>query len=438
MMGGRIDVESSVGRGSTFTFTARFGLGDAGGLEITWNDLPHARVLSVDDNATNRMIVRELLSTWGMEPSEATRGDEALAMLREAHAAGTPFELLITDLMMPDLDGFSLIAKIRADPDLRDIRIIMLTSAVRPEDSARARELRLIAMVQKPIRQAQLMDTIAEAFGLRRRSKASVIIDPARIPAQRPLRILLAEDNATNQRVTILNLESWGHTVVTAEDGVEAVDRFGEGGFELILMDTQMPRLNGLEATTAIRHRESAGMHVPIVAMTANVVKGFREECLAAGMDGYVTKPLRREALVQEMARVIPDLIMPEAPALVIPERKIESPSASTPAAFDEGAVLASVGGKRDIFREIIGITLKDDVPRLRTALDEAEASGDPDSLEHTAHAIKGLAAELRAESCRVAAATLEKSRSSNDVALLRMAFQELEDALKGAMRSGQ
>src|SRR4030095_6927974 len=148
----------------------------------------------------------------------------------------------------------------------------MLSSAVKPEDSARARDLRLVAMVQKPIRQLQLMDSIAQAFGLHRRSKSVGIIDPARIPVQRPLRILLAEDNATNQRVVRLNLESWGHTVVAAADGVEAVDRFGEGGFELILMDTQMPRMNGLEATAAIRRRESAGAHIPIVAMTANVV----------------------------------------------------------------------------------------------------------------------------------------------------------------------
>jgi signal transduction histidine kinase/DNA-binding response OmpR family regulator/HPt (histidine-containing phosphotransfer) domain-containing protein len=435
MMGGKIEVESSVGKGSTFTFTARFGRVDASDAGVSWNDLPHARVLSVDDNATNRMIVRELLSTWGMEPSEATRGDEALAMLREAHAAGSPFELLITDMMMPDLDGFGLVANVRADPELRDMRIIMLTSAAKPADAARARELGLIAMVQKPIRQAQLMDTIAEAFGLRRHSQASVTIDPARIPAQRPLRILLAEDNATNQRVARLNLESWGHTVVSAADGVEAVDRCGEGGFDLVLMDTQMPRLNGLEATTAIRRRASSGGHIPIVAMTANVMKGFREECLAAGMDGYVTKPLRREALVREMARVIPDLIAPEFPVPAVAERRDEPPPVRHGAAFDEQSFLASVGGNRDTFREVIGVTLNDDVPRLRAALDEAEGSGDSDALEQAAHAIKGLAAELRAESCRVAAAHLEKTRDASDVSALRAEFREVEEALKEATR---
>jgi signal transduction histidine kinase/DNA-binding response OmpR family regulator/HPt (histidine-containing phosphotransfer) domain-containing protein len=427
MMGGIIEVESSVGHGSTFTFTARFGRADESEAAIAWNDLPNARVLSVDDNATNRMIVRELLSTWGMKPSEATRGDEALAMLQEAQSSGAPFELLITDLMMPDLDGFSLIEKIRAEPKLRDIRIIMLTSAARPDDVARARALGLVAMVQKPIRQAQLMDTIAEAFGRRQHSKPTKLIDPAHIPAQRPLRILLAEDNATNQRVARLNLESWGHTVITAADGVEAVDRFTDGGFDLVLMDTQMPQLNGLEATAGIRHRESEEAHIPIIAMTANVMKGFREECLNAGMDGYITKPLRREMLVQEMARVIPDLIVTDAPLAPI-EAKTPQP-AGTPE-FDEAAFLASVGGRREMLREVLEITLNEDVPRLRQALSEAESSRDPERLEQAAHAIKGLAAELRAEPSRVAAAALEKSCDVRDVAALHLEFQKLVETL--------
>jgi signal transduction histidine kinase/DNA-binding response OmpR family regulator/HPt (histidine-containing phosphotransfer) domain-containing protein len=435
MMGGTIEVESSMGHGSTFTFTARFGLADASEAAIAWNDLPNARVLSVDDNATNRMIVRELLSTWGMEPSEATRGDEALAMLREAQSSGTPFELLITDLMMPDLDGFSLIEKIRADSTLRDIRVIMLTSAARPEDAVRARALGLVAMVQKPIRQAQLMDTIAEAFGRRRRAKAPMLIDPARIPTQRPLRILLAEDNATNQRVARLNLESWGHTVIAAADGVETVDRFSDGGFDLILMDTQMPQLNGLEATSAIRNRESKDAHIPIIAMTANVMKGFREECLNAGMDGYVTKPLRREVLVEEMARVIPDLIVTGAPPLAPIEERI--PQSMAGQEFDEEAFLASVGGSQEALREVLEVTLSEDVPRLRQALDDAESSGDPAQLEQAAHAIKGLAAELRAEPCRAAAAALEKSRSVQEVEALRHEFQKLVEALGRITKAG-
>ncbi|HET6409238.1 MAG TPA: response regulator [Chthoniobacteraceae bacterium] len=431
MMGGDMQVESRPGEGSTFTFTSVFGLAEAKDDDIAWNDLPNARVLSVDDNATNRMIVRELLNTWGMKPSEASRGDEALAMLREAKASGAPFALLITDMMMPDLDGFGLIEKIRADAELRDLRIIMLTSAARPEDAGRAKSLGLLAMVQKPVRQAQLMDTIAEAFGRQRRGKSLLHIDPARIPAQRPLRILLAEDNATNQRVARLNLESWGHAVVTAADGVEAVDRFDNGGFDLVLMDTQMPRLNGIEATIAIRRREPPGTHIPIVAMTANVVKGFREECLAAGMDGYVTKPLRREALVEEMALVVPDLIVREIETP--PESMAVPAEPSKSAQFDEGVFLASLGGNREMLREVIAITLNEDVPRLRRALDEAEASGDPEQLTQAAHAIKGLAAELRAEPCRSAAEKLEESRAVADVELLRSNFGALERALRAS-----
>lgn len=434
MMGGTIEVESSVGRGSTFTFTARFGLGDASKAAIARHDLPRARVLAVDDNATNRMIVRELLGTWGMEPSEATRGEEALAMMREAQAAGKPFELLITDMMMPDLDGLSLVEKVRADVDLCDMRIIMLTSATWSGDLAHAKELGLLAVVQKPIRQAKLLDAIAEAFGLHRRTKASIIINPACIPAQRPLRVLMAEDNATNQRVVRLNLESWGHTVVTVVDGVEAVDRFAEGGFDLILMDTQMPRLNGMEATQAIRNREAPGVRIPIIAMTANVVKGFREECLKSGMDGYVSKPLRREALVQEMAQVIPNLILSEVEAPAVPEYHAP-PESGPPVVFDEEAFLASCNGDRKLFNEVLGVTLSEDVPRLRVELDKAEASGDPESLQSAAHAIKGLCAELRAEVCRKAAATLELTKRVEDAAELRAEFHKLEEALNKAVQ---
>jgi two-component system sensor histidine kinase/response regulator len=223
--------------------------------------------------------------------------------------------------------------------------------------------------------------------------------------------------------------------VIAAADGVETVDRFSDGGFDLILMDTQMPQLNGLEATSAIRNRESKDAHIPIIAMTANVMKGFREECLNAGMDGYVTKPLRREVLVEEMARVIPNLIVTDAP----PPGPIEmkAPQSAASSEFDEEAFLASVGGSRETLREVLGITLSEDVPRLRQALDDAESSGDPAQLEQAAHAIKGLAAELRAEPCRAAAAALEKSRSVQEVAPLRHEFQKLVEALGRIAKAG-
>jgi|GEM_PF-2704453 len=408
-MGGNIRVESEVNKGSMFIFTARFPV-KAADFDVThWNDLPRARVLAVDDNATNRLIVRDLLESWGLKVEEADRADTALARLRAAHLAGQAFDLVITDMMMPDMDGFGMAEQIRAEPALHDTRLIMITSAPRSEDAERAQRLNFAGMLSKPIRQAMLLDTVAEAFGRERRSKHTLRIDPQNLPSQRPLRILLAEDNATNQRVARLNLESWGHAVTTAADGVEAVDQFGTGGlFDLVLMDSQMPQMNGLEATAAIRRREPTGTRVPIIAMTANVVKGFREECLAAGMDGYVSKPIRREDLLREMARVIPNLLgaVPAAPAPVAPAPAASVPTKSQPC--DTEALLASVGGDQSILREVLHLALDEDAPRLVKDLETAAASGDLHGLEHAAHALKGMVGELKAEPCRQAAAALE------------------------------
>jgi len=493
-MNGSIRVESIVGQGSCFIFTARFEVGEAD-FEVTmWNDLPRARVLAVDDNATNRLILRDLLQSWGMRVEEADSGAAAMASMRQAHAEGKPFEMVITDMMMPDLDGFGLAEKIRADELLREVRIVMLTSALRPGDVEAGRALGFSALLAKPIRQAILMDTVAEAFGMRRRSKHTQHIDAQNIPAQRPLRILLAEDNATNQRVARLNLESWGHTVVVANNGVEAVDLFDHGGFDLVLMDSQMPTLNGLEATAAIRKREAEGTRVPIVAMTANVVKGFREECLAAGMDGYVSKPLRRDELVREISRVVRglfDVPMKKDPADGHPERSepkvstVEGPGgqqeaqpdvAAAPAAvwpnsdrsesrtktsrepspplrsaqddspgsFDPTALLDAVGGDRSVLAQLIALALDEDAPRLLGELDAAASAGDLPGLHAAAHGIKGLVGELKAEPCRSAAAALEtaahESRAADCPALttaLRERWTQLAADLRAFATAG-
>lgn len=448
LMDGSISVESEPNQGTTFSFTARFGLAEADYEQTVWNDLPRVRVLAVDDNATNRLIVKDLLASCGIRTEEAARADEALVKMREALAAGRPFELVITDMMMPDLDGFGMIEQIRASADsaISDVKIIMLTSAARPEDAGRARSLGLSAIIAKPIRQAVLLDAIAEALGRARRSRQTARIDPDRIPPQRSLSILLVEDNATNQHVARKHLETWGHRVTTAADGVEAVDIHGQGGIDLILMDSQMPRMNGLEATTAIRRREKEGMHVPIIAMTANVVKGFREECFAAGMDGYVSKPIRREALVAEMARLIPDLLTTaetsERPVAMAESASVESTSPANEV-FDRTAFLESLGGDASMLREVLGVTVREDIPRLTELLKNATDERNSEALEQAAHAIKGLAAELRAEPCRSSAATVEavaRSRPADfpekDAADLRTEFNRLSESLLSLTRS--
>jgi signal transduction histidine kinase/CheY-like chemotaxis protein len=430
LMGGEISVTSEVGNGSNFQFTATFEVEEKQDFEATmWNDLPRARVLVVDDNATNRLILSELMASWGMKVEEAERADKALAEMRKAAEEGVPFELVLTDLMMPDIDGFGFVERIRADPAIAETRVVMLTSANRPGDGDRANELGIAAVVSKPVRHAVLMDTVAEAFGRRRRSRHTAPIDPKRIPAQRPLRILLAEDNATNQRVARLNLEAWGHSVAVAGDGVEAIKCFVERPPDLILMDSQMPLMGGIDATREIRNREREGTRVPIIAMTANVVKGFREDCMAAGMDGYVTKPLRRELLVQEMVRVIPDLFrvtnpVPAAVPTTLDELLAPPPTKS--AVLDEAALLDSVGGSRETLKQLLAITLSDDMPRLRA---ELAAASDAPALEAAAHAIKGVAAELRAKPCRGAAADLEASAHAGgtDAGLVKALKAEVE-----------
>jgi CheY-like chemotaxis protein/HPt (histidine-containing phosphotransfer) domain-containing protein len=399
-------------------------------------------VLTVDDNATNRLILRELLSSWGMTVAEAPLAEPALALLAEAHAAGHPFDLVITDMMMPDLDGFGFIERVRAEGPVRDVPIIMLTSTHRSGDVERAQELGVAAHLAKPIRQAVLMDTVAEVFGRNRRSKHTARTAARSGAPQRSLRILLAEDNALNQRIARLNLEQWGHLVTLAGDGVAAVEHFDSEPFDLILMDSQMPRMSGLEATAAIRQRESAGRRVPIVAMTANVLSGFREECLAAGMDGFVSKPIKREDLVAEMARVIPDLFRAEtslrAATADRPQPAPDLKAALSNALFDRDALLASLGGDAAMLREMLQICLEQDAPRLSTALDDALAKDDAAEIGSAAHAIKGLVGELHAASCRDAAATLEHSAHegrqaalAGEGAVLRREFARLIDALR-------
>jgi signal transduction histidine kinase/CheY-like chemotaxis protein len=439
-MGGGIEVASEVGKGSTFSFTVQFQVAPTDFDVTQWNDLPRAKVLAVDDNATNRWIVRELLESWGLEVEDACDAASALRMLGEAAQGGAAFDLLITDLMMADVDGLGLVRRIRADAALRSIRVIMLASANVSGEEGRAAELDVAAFLTKPIRQAVLMDAIAEAFGCRRRSRHSTPIQAGSIPRQRPLRVLVAEDNATNQRIVRLLLESWGHAVVVAADGTAALDAFLGAPFDLVLMDSEMPRMGGIEATRAIRAREQGARRVPIIAMTANVIEGFREQCLDAGMDGYVSKPLRREVLVREMARHIPDLFRagPDGappvqlePALPAP---VETPAPrGAPAAaplFDRAALLAGVGGDPATLVEVLRLALHEDFPRLEAELGAAAEGDDLGGMQRAAHAIRGLVSELHASACQAAARALEAAAQSGDIIQAALAAAALQREL--------
>jgi CheY-like chemotaxis protein len=243
-----------------------------------------------------------MLRRWGMQPELAAGGAEAITMLREADQSGTGFALLLVDAQMPDMDGFTLVERVRQQADLRKITIMMLTSAGQRGDAARCRELGIAAYLVKPIAQSQLLDAILNVLGTKAQPtrQAPLVTRHSLREGQRSLRVLLAEDNVVNQVLASRLLEKHGHTVVVASNGRKALDALEKENFDLVVMDVSMPEMDGFEATAAIRAREGrTGSHIPIIAMTAHAMKGDRERCLAAGMDAYVSKPIQASELFQ-------------------------------------------------------------------------------------------------------------------------------------------
>jgi signal transduction histidine kinase/DNA-binding response OmpR family regulator len=318
LMHGRLWAESRGGQGSTFHFRARLGRSRAPAAEPLGpeglRDLP---VLVVDDNATNRLLLEGLLRGWLMRPVAVGSGPAALGELDRAGKDGSPFPLLLVDAVMPEMDGFALVERVRQHPGLTGGVVMMLSSADRQGDAARCRQLGVARHLIKPVKPSDLLDAILAALAGaapdRRRPAGAA---PATAPATTPLRILLAEDNAVNQKLAVRLLEKQGHQVVVAPDGREAVRAVEGQPFDLVLMDVQMPGMNGLEAAAAIREREKAtGGHVPIIALTAHAMKGDREGCLAAGMDDYLSKPLQARELYEAIARGV----RPPAPPDLMP-----------------------------------------------------------------------------------------------------------------------
>ncbi len=317
LMGGNIAVESEPGRGSTFGVSVPLRRDPAAVLEppdpATAALLRDVRVLIVDDNATSRLLLAEGVGRWQMRATTLAEAEAALAELLAAARAGDPFRLVLVDAVLSGTDGFELAAAIRAQQPAETTIVMMLPSAAAAADVARCRELRIARYLAKPIKEGELVRVIAEVLGgggagegpPKRQRSADGATAGARREAS--LRVLLAEDNLVNQKVARAMLEKQGHAVVVASNGRDVVDLVRRGGFDVVLMDAQMPELSGLEATALIRqHERTAGGHLPIIAVTAHALKGDRERCLAAGMDGYVTKPLRARDLLEELARVVP------------------------------------------------------------------------------------------------------------------------------------
>jgi CheY-like chemotaxis protein len=311
MMGGRIWLESEAGKGSTFHFTACFGLAKNAAARHTLTDptaLDNLRVLVVDDNATNRQILERTLIYWGMRPTSVPSAVAALAQLREAKAAGVPFGLMLADCHMPDMDGFMLVEEVQRSPDLAGLVTIMLTSGGQRGDGLRCKELGIAAYLIKPVLQADLFQALLKVLSVHEGAAkpAPVITRHTLREGHLPLRILLAEDNVVNQRLACRLLENHGDIVVVANNGVQLLETLERQSFDLILMDAQMPQMDGFEATAAIRRLEKASLgHIPIIAMTAHAMVGDRQRCLEAGMDGYIAKPVHAHELFETIETVL-------------------------------------------------------------------------------------------------------------------------------------
>jgi signal transduction histidine kinase/DNA-binding response OmpR family regulator len=306
MMGGKIWVESELCRGTRFHFTCRMGVADAQvirvGTAAPAEMLRGVKVLLVDDNPTNRRILEAMLGRWEMKTTSVEGGQEALEELSSARSTGPPYGLILTDMDMPRMDGFTLIEQIRRRPELATATIMMLTSAGHPGDAARCQELGVAAYLLKPIRQSELREALARVMGAREQAGAIPLTTRFSLPDGRDpsvcLRVLLAEDNVVNQRLALRLLEKRGHSVVVTANGREALSALEKEKFDLVLMDVQMPEMDGLEATMEIRNKEQfSGNHQAVIALTAHSMKGDQERCLAAGMDGYLSKPIRTDEL---------------------------------------------------------------------------------------------------------------------------------------------
>jgi CheY-like chemotaxis protein len=311
MMGGRIWLESQQGCGTTFHFTARLENGSplasrTASLDPTM--LADVRVLVVDDNATNRQILETTLSHWRMKSSSAAGAEDAIRLLKNAKSAGTPFGLMVVDCQMPDIDGFMLVERVQKLPELDGLITVMLTSGGQRGDAIRCKELGIAAYMIKPVLQSDLLEALLNVMGLCEGAArpAELVTRHTLREGRAPLRILLTEDNAVNQLLALRILEKQGHVVVVVDNGAKALKACQENTFDLILMDVQMPVMDGVEATAAIREKErTTGKHVPIVAMTAHAMAGDRMRFLKAGMDGYVSKPIHLQELLEAIESVL-------------------------------------------------------------------------------------------------------------------------------------
>lgn len=427
MMGGRMWVESAVGQGSTFHFTLKLLRGKepaTASAKLKPAFLQEVAVLVVDDNSTNRQILNELLSHWGMRPTLAENGKCGIEILEQTYANGAAFPLILLDSHMPDMDGFAFAKRVKGDPRFRGSIIMMLTSGGQRGDGLRCRDLRISAYLVKPIQQSELLEANLTVLGHKPETsdqRPPLVTRHSLREDRRPLRILLAEDNPVNQMVAVRLLEKMGHTVMVVANGRDAVQKAEEQEFGLVLMDVQMPGMGGFEATHLIREKETGTpKHTPIVAMTAHAMKGDREQCLAVGMDGYVAKPIRQAELLAEIERFTRS-----------PGPSPQKPSSPTgDDCIDWQTAWANLEGDRILLRELAFLFL-DDLPQQMEAIHCAADKMQAHDLERLAHRLKGSVGNFAAKPAFEAAFQLEKIARQGDLEQVPHAVEALVDEIQ-------
>jgi PAS domain S-box-containing protein len=408
LMDGRMWLESELGKGSRFHFACAFkrGAETAPDQELAAGRIPPGlEVLIVDNNPANCRIFAEMLTNWGIKPTAMENGGAGLAALEDARTAGHPFPIALLDARMPGIDGFQIMEKVRANPSLAGAVIMMLPTDRHMTDARRCRELGVKQILTKPVGQSELFDAIVSALGAGSARQASVQPStPIREePAGRSLRILLCEDNSVNQKLAMRLLEKAGHRVTlasTGREGLAAWENASRPGFDVVLMDIQMPDMDGLEATTEIRKREwKSGRHIPIIAMTAHAMRGDKERYLAGGMDGYISKPIRRDGLFAEIER-----------CLAATQRSLTMSENGTRAGeiIDRASLLERVEGDHELLAEMINLFVED-APNLLASMRDALKKSDMLFLERSAHSLKGAASNLSAQTAAAAAQKLER-----------------------------